>query len=55
LATYRVPKAVTGMWEGVNVWNVEAFNSIFAERALTPLAQKISTAFSTTLFSWIGT
>ena len=55
LAIYKVPKAVLGIGEWVNVWNVKAFNQIFASRCIEPLAKKIARVFNDKLFNWIWT
>ena len=54
LAIYKVPKAVLGIGEGVNVGNVKAFNQIFASRCIEPLAKKIARVFNDGLFKGIG-
>lgn len=46
LAIFKVPKAMLGMGEGVNVGNVKAFGNIFARNVLQPLAIKIGEALS---------
>ena len=46
LSIFKVPKALLWMWEGVNVWNVEAFEKIFSEVVIKPLASKIANAFN---------
>ena len=55
LAIYKVPKAVLGIGEWVNVGNVKAFNQVFASRCIEPLAKKIARVFNDQLFdgSWI--
>jgi hypothetical protein len=55
LAIYKVPKAVLWIGEGVNVWNVKAFNQVFSSRCIAPLAKKIARVFNDWLFKWIGT
>ena len=55
LAIYKVPKAVLGIWEWVNVWNVKAFNQIYASRCIEPLTKKIARVFNDKLFNWIWT
>lgn len=55
LAIFNVPKALLGMWEGVNVGNVKAFETIFARRTIKPVATLISERLNETLFSGIGT
>ena len=55
LAIYKVPKAVLWIWEWVNVWNVKAFNQIYASRCIDPLAKKIARVFNDKLFIWIWT
>lgn len=54
MGIFKVPKAMIWMWEWVNVWNVKAFEVIFAKRVLSPLAKQISEAFNRELFDWIG-
>ncbi|MFC2494763.1 MAG: phage portal protein [Candidatus Absconditicoccaceae bacterium] len=54
LAIYKVPKAVLGIGEGVNVGNVKAFNQVFASRCIEPLAKKIARVFNDQLFNGIG-
>ena len=54
LAIYKVPKAILGIGEGVNVGNVKAFNQTFASRCIEPLAKKIARVFNDQLFSGIG-
>lgn len=41
LAIFKVPKAMLGMGEGVNVGNVKAFGNIFANNVLLPLCTMI--------------
>lgn len=55
LAIFKVPKAIIGMWEWVNVWNVEAFEKIFAKRTIKPLATMIANILNEKLFKnlWI--
>lgn len=53
LAIYKVPKAILGIGEGVNVGNVKAFNQTFASRCIEPLAKKISRVFNDQLFNGI--
>ena len=53
LAIYKVPKAVLGIGEGVNVGNVKAFNQVFASRCIEPLAKKIARVFNDQLFNGI--
>ena len=55
LAIYKVPKAVVGIGEWVNVWNVKAFNQIYSSRCISPLAKKITRVLNDNLFKWIGT
>ncbi len=55
LAIYKVPKAVVGIGERVNVWNVKAFNQIYSSRCIPPLAKKITRVLNDNLFKWIGT
>ena len=55
LAIYKVPKAVLGIGEGVNVWNVKAFNQIYALRCIDPLAKKITRVLNDKVFNWIWT
>ena len=55
LAIYKVPKAVLWIWEWVNVWNVKAFNQIYASRCIDPLAKKLAKVFNDKLFNWIWT
>ncbi len=54
LAVYKVPKAIIGMWEGVNVGNVNAFNRIFAERTIKPLAMEVAKIITASLFAGVG-
>lgn len=54
LAIFNVPKAILGMAENVNVWNVEAFDAIFAKRTLLPLAKRIARALNEQLFNEVG-
>ena len=54
LAIFKVPKAVIWMWEWVNVWNVKAFETIFAKRTIQPLAKLIADVFNQTLFKGVG-
>lgn len=49
LAIFKVPKAMLGMGEGVNVWNVRAFSVIFAKNVILPLTIKISEAITADL------
>ena len=53
LAIYKVPKAILGIGEWVNVGNVKSFNQIFSSRCIEPLAKKISRVFNDKLFDWI--
>lgn len=53
LAIYKVPKAVLGIGEGVNVGNVKAFNQTFASRCIEPLAKKIARVLNDQLFNGI--
>ena len=53
LAIYKVPKAILGIGEGVNVGNVKAFNQTFASRCIEPLAKKIARVFNDQLFQGI--
>jgi HK97 family phage portal protein len=46
LAAFKVPKAMLGMGEGVNVGNVEAFSIIFAKNVLLPLCTKFAEALT---------
>lgn len=50
---FKVPKAIIGLWEGVNVWNVKAFEIIFARRTIKPLATQIMETLNEQLFKWI--
>ena len=54
LAIYKVPKAVLGIGEWVNVGNVKAFNQIFASRCIDPLAKKIARILNDKIFKDIG-
>lgn len=54
LAIYKVPKAILGIADGVNVGNVKAFNQIYASRCIEPLAKKIASIFNQQLFNWVG-
>lgn len=54
LGIFGVPKAVIGLGEGVNVGNVKAFNLIFAEQTIQPLAIKIQEVLNDGLFSGLG-
>lgn len=53
LAIFKVPKAIIWMWEGVNVWNVDAFDRNFSKRTIQPLATQIANVLNQTLFLWI--
>lgn len=53
LAIYKVPKAILGIGEGVNVGNVKAFNQTFASRCIEPLAKKIARVLNDQLFNGI--
>ena len=53
LAIYKVPKAVLGIGEGVNVGNVKSFNQTFASRCIEPLAKKIARVLNDQLFNGI--
>ena len=53
LAIYKVPKAILGIGEWVNVGNVKSFNQIYSSRCIEPLAKKISRVFNDKLFNWI--
>lgn len=54
LGMYKVPKAILGIGEGVNVGNVKAFNQIFASRCIEPLAKKIARVLNKQLFEEKG-
>ena len=54
LAIYKVPKAVLGIGEWVNVGNVKSFNQIYSLRCIQPLTKKIARVFNDKLFDWIG-
>ncbi|MFZ3233261.1 MAG: phage portal protein [Patescibacteria group bacterium] len=54
LAIFGVPKAVIGLGEGVNVGNVKAFNTVFAEQTIQPLAIKIQEVLNAGLFNGLG-
>ena len=54
LAIYKVPKAILGIWEGVNVGNVKSFNQIYSTRCIEPLTKKITRVLNDNLFNWIG-
>lgn len=54
LAIYKVPKAILGIGEGVNVGNVQAFNQTFASRCIEPLAKKIARVLNDQLFKGVG-
>ena len=54
LGIFGVPKAVIGLGESVNVGNVRAFNMIFAEQTIRPLAVKIQEVLNDGLFGDIG-
>ena len=54
LAIYKVPKAILGIGEWVNVGNVKSFNQIYSSRCIEPLAKKIARVFNDKLFDWIG-
>lgn len=47
---FKVPKAIIWLWEGVNVWNVEAFEKIFASKTILPIAMQIEEAFNNEIF-----
>lgn len=46
LAVFWVPKALLGLAEWVNVWNVKAFEDIFHKNVILPLARKIEDVFN---------
>lgn len=50
---FKVPKAIIGLWEWVNVWNVKAFEIIFAKRTIKPLATQIQEVLNRELFKWV--
>jgi len=54
LAIYKVPKAILGIWEWVNVGNVKSFNQIYSSRCIEPLTRKIARVLNDKLFDWIG-
>ena len=54
LAIYKVPKAILGIGEWVNVGNVKSFNQIYSLRCIQPLTKKIARVFNDKLFDWIG-
>ena len=54
LGIFKVPKAVIGLWEAVNVWNVKAFNEIFASKTVQPLALQIEEILNDNLFKGLG-
>lgn len=54
LGRTKVPKAVLGMSEGVNVGNVVAFDRIFSRRTIQPIAILIQEAFNRHLFDGVG-
>ena len=53
LGIFKVPKAIIGLWEWVNVWNVKAFEIIFAKRTIKPLAKQIQETLNKELFKWV--
>ena len=53
LAIYKVPKAILGIGEWVNVGNVKSFNQIYSTRCIEPLTKKISRVLNDKLFNWI--
>lgn len=53
LGIYKVPKAIIGLWEWVNVWNVKAFEIIFAKRKIKPLAKQIQETLNRELFKGV--
>lgn len=55
LSIFKVPKAMIGMGEWVNVGNVFAFEYIFAKNTILPLSNKIARLFNRELFEWKGT
>ena len=54
LGIFGVPKAVIGLGDQVNVGNVKAFNTIFSEQTIKPLAIKIQEVFNDGLFAGLG-
>lgn len=54
LAIYKVPKAILGIWEWVNVGNVKSFNQIYSSRCIEPLTRKIARVLNDKLFDWLG-
>jgi hypothetical protein len=54
LGIFGVPKAVIGLGEQVNVGNVKAFNLVFAEQTIKPLAIKIQEILNDGLFGNSG-
>lgn len=54
LAIFKVPKALLGMGDGVNVGNVRAFDLVFAKNVIKPLARKIADALNRQLLNGIG-
>lgn len=55
LAIFQVPKSILWLWESVNVWNVTAFDRVFAQRVVQPLSTKIAGVLNKQLFNWIWT
>lgn len=54
LGRLKVPKALIGLGDGVNVGNVVAFDRIFSRRTILPIAILLQEAFNKSLFSGIG-
>ena len=53
LAIYKVPKAILGIGEWVNVGNVKSFNQIYSTRCIQPLTRKIARVLNDKLFDGI--
>jgi len=49
---FKVPKAVIGLWEKVNVWNVEAFEKIFASKTILPICMQLEEVINDNIFKW---
>jgi len=54
LWVFKVPKAIIWLWEWVNVWNVKAFEGVYAKNTIKPLAKLIADVFNETLFKGVG-
>lgn len=54
LGRLKMPKAVIGLAEGVNVGNVVAFDRIFSRRTILPIAILLQEVFNRYLFKGVG-